>query len=163
MTEKPYNFLWNQFGASINMLENAILACPADVWDTDKKFWYNAFHCLFFLDYYLTRKAEEFIPPAPFTFSEFEDQLPERTYTKAELLEYVNYCRKKCRELVATLTHDTAAEIWTNQSKTMHFSVIELALYNMRHVQHHAAQLNLILRQETNDAPEWVSKTDLIL
>jgi len=34
--------LWQQFGASIDMLKNAILACPADTWDDlDKKpeFW----------------------------------------------------------------------------------------------------------------------------
>jgi uncharacterized damage-inducible protein DinB len=34
----------------------------------------------------------------------------------------------------------------------------ELLLYNMRHVQHHAAQLNLLLRQTTDSAPDWVSK-----
>lgn len=45
---------------------------------------------------------------------------------------------------------------WINQSKTMNFSVIEILLYNMRHVQHHAAQLNLKLRQGMNDAPIWV-------
>lgn len=34
----------------------------------------------------------------------------------------------------------------------------------MRHVQHHTAQLNLLLRQEINDAPKWVSvaKIELI-
>ena len=34
----------------------------------------------------------------------------------------------------------------------------ELLLYNMRHVQHHAAQLNMLLRQATDSAPDWVSK-----
>jgi hypothetical protein len=28
----------------------------------------------------------------------------------------------------------------------------------MRHVQHHAAQLNLILRQQIDSAPRWVVK-----
>jgi hypothetical protein len=28
----------------------------------------------------------------------------------------------------------------------------------MRHVQHGAAQLNLILRRETDSAPRWVSR-----
>jgi uncharacterized damage-inducible protein DinB len=37
-------------------------------------------------------------------------------------------------------------------------SVVEILLYNMRHVQHHAAQLNLILRQTIDSAPGWVSK-----
>jgi len=27
-----------------------------------------------------------------------------------------------------------------------------------RHVQHHAAQLNMLLRQKTDSAPRWVSK-----
>jgi uncharacterized damage-inducible protein DinB len=42
-------------------------------------------------------------------------------------------------------------------------SFLELLMYNMRHVQHHAAQLNLILRQETDSAPGWVAKTKLAL
>jgi hypothetical protein len=65
--------LWNQFGAGIDMLKNAISACPDEYWNTDTKFWYNAFHCLFFLDYYLCMQPGSFSPPAPFTESEFED------------------------------------------------------------------------------------------
>jgi uncharacterized damage-inducible protein DinB len=34
----------------------------------------------------------------------------------------------------------------------------ELLLYNMRHVQHHAAQLNMLLRQAGAPQPDWVSK-----
>jgi hypothetical protein len=55
--------VWKQFGASIDMLENAITLCPIEFWDTDKKFWYNAYHCLFYLDYYLTLEPEKFSPP----------------------------------------------------------------------------------------------------
>jgi hypothetical protein len=39
------------------------------------------------------------------------------------------------------------------------FSNLEVFLYNMRHVQHHMAQLNLLLRQRIDDAPKWVSRT----
>jgi predicted transglutaminase-like cysteine proteinase len=35
----------------------------------------------------------------------------------------------------------------------------ELILDNLRHVQHHTAQLNLILRQVTDSAPRWVSSS----
>jgi uncharacterized damage-inducible protein DinB len=35
---------------------------------------------------------------------------------------------------------------------------LELSLYNMRHVQHHAAQLNLILRQTGIEPQRWVSR-----
>ena len=40
--------LWRQVGASIDMLQNAIEFCPAELWNNQKKFWYNAYHCLFF-------------------------------------------------------------------------------------------------------------------
>jgi len=37
------------------------------------------------------------------------------------------------------------------------------SLYNLRHVQHHAAQLNLILRQTIDSAPPWVGRAKLAL
>jgi hypothetical protein len=47
-----------------------------------------AYHCLFYLDYYLTSEPEKFSPPAPYGFSEFDSDgaMPERTYSKKELL-----------------------------------------------------------------------------
>lgn len=147
---------WSQFGASIDMLEDAILLCPDEQWETDRKMWYNAFHCLFFLDYYLTIDPKTFSPPPPFTLSEFEDKMPERIYRKEELLEYLNYNRAKGKRLMSGLTEVSLSWRWTNVSGSMDSTVMEILLYNMRHVQHHAAQLNLHLRQAINDAPEWV-------
>ena len=152
--------LWKQFGASIDMLENAITLCPSQLWDTDKKFWYNAYHCMFYLDYYLTPDPSRFTPPAPFTLSEFDPSgaMPPRTYTKDELLAYLKASRIKCHNLVAGLTDEIASKRWVNEWRN--FSVFEILIYNMRHVQHHAAQLNLLLRQAINDAPKWVSQTN---
>lgn len=150
--------LWKQFGASIDMLENAIELCPGEFWSTPKKFWYNAYHCLFFLDYYLTMEPVNFMPPSPFTLSEFTDAMPEKMYSKTELLTYLQFNRSKCLQLIAGLTQEQLQSRWINASGSMNYSVFELLLYNMRHVQHHAAQLNLILRQDINDAPRWVSR-----
>jgi hypothetical protein len=150
------SIIWNQFGASIDMLENAIESCPENLWETETRFWYNAFHTLFFLDYYLTLDTANFSPPAPFTLSEFEEDVFPRPYSKAELLSYLQFCREKCRNLISTLSADTTQTLWSNQSKTMVYPLIEILLYNMRHVQHHAAQLNLLLRQGMEDAPRWV-------
>ncbi len=149
--------IWRQFGASIDMLENAIKFCPSAAWDTDKKFWYIAFHCLFWLDYYLTIEPEKFSPPSPFTLSEFnpDGAMPDRTFTKEELLLYLQHGRNKCHDLISNMTEEMAASRWINKSKN--YSVFEIVLYNMRHVQHHSAQLNLLLRQEIDDAPRWVS------
>jgi hypothetical protein len=160
MDDSLKGILWRQFGASIDMLKNAITLCPAEFWDTEKKIWYNAYHCLFFLDYYLTLDPRNFSPPNPFSLSEFEDRMPERTYSKEELLAYLKFCRKKCCDLIGNMTDETAKSNWTNESKTMSYPVIEILLYNMRHVQHHAAQLNLLLRQEINDAPDWLYEAE---
>jgi uncharacterized damage-inducible protein DinB len=33
-----------------------------------------------------------------------------------------------------------------------------MLLYNLRHLQHHVAQLNLMMRQTASKAPGWVAK-----
>ena len=62
--------LRRQFGAAIAMLENAIRACPDQLWsdrERQPEFWYLAYHTLFFLDLYLSDATKEFAPPPPFT------------------------------------------------------------------------------------------------
>jgi hypothetical protein len=39
-------------------------------------------------------------------------------------------------------------------------SVAELLLYNMRHVQEHASQLNMLLGQRIGSAPGWVGQAE---
>src|SRR6185295_1969548 len=155
--------LWRQFGAAIDMLENAIIACPENLWDTDSMFWYRAYHTLFYLDYYLSIEPEKFMPPAPFMLSEFnpDGEMPERTYSKEELLSYLQHSRRKCHDLIAGLTTEGAVKRWVNEYRN--YSMIEILLYNMRHVQHHMAQLNLLLRQEANIGSKWVSQTKVSL
>jgi uncharacterized damage-inducible protein DinB len=40
----------------------------------------------------------------------------------------------------------------------LNYAVLEILIYNMRHVQHHAAQLNLLLRQRVDNTPGWVPR-----
>jgi hypothetical protein len=152
--------LWKQFGASIDMLDNAIAMCPDGLWDTEEKFWYSSYHCLFWLDYYLTPEPSTFTPTPPYTLSEFNPtgEMPERTYSKDELLNYLKSNREKLRKLLSTLTDEEIVNRrWVNDYKN--FSLLEILLYNMRHVQHHAAQLNKFLRKNLNNAPAWISQS----
>lgn len=156
------SIVWQQFGAAIDMLENAINACPDVVWGNrieHSEFWYITFHSLFFLDLYLSESDTGFVPPAPFTLDELDERglLPERVYTKKELLKYLEHGRTKCRLTIASITEERA-----NQRcgfDWLDISVAEVLLYNMRHVQHHAAQLNYILSKQVGSAPRWVRKT----
>jgi hypothetical protein len=162
--------IWQQYGAAIDMLGNAMRDCPGEVWSDGpaKKpewkendvvgFWYVAYHTLFFLDLYLSGSAKGFAPPAPFTMDELspEGLLPEKPYTKEELLGYLDHCRKRCRATIEAMTDEQARQ--RCGFRRLDLSCAELLLYSMRHVQHHAAQLNLLLRQKTASAPRWVSK-----
>ena len=154
--------LWQQFGAAIEMLENGLRACPEHLWSDPAErpeFWYLVYHTLFFLDLYLTGSVEGFSPPVPFTLDELDPAglYPERPYTKEELQTYLEHGREKCRATVEALTDEKALERCRFSWGEMSFA--ELLLYNLRHVQHHAAQLNLILRQKTDSAPGWVAQT----
>jgi hypothetical protein len=149
---------WNQFGASLDMLENSIKMCPDEYWDTSLNFWYISYHCIFWTDYYLSTEPSNFEPPTPFTFSEFDPagKKPDRTYTKKELLLYLEHCRQKASKLITSLTIERLKSRWINNYKN--YSLLEILFYNIRHIQHHCAQLNLLLRQTINNAPNWVSQ-----
>jgi hypothetical protein len=163
--------LRRQFGAAIDMLENAIRTCPEDVWsDPTKKpewvdndivgFWYLVYHTLFFLDFYLSDSMEDFGPPAPFNRDEFDPAglLPEHPYSMDLLLGYLDHCRRKCGQVIDSMTDDTARQLNGPRPRPdLKMSSGELLLDNLRHVQHHAAQLNLVLRQKTGSAPKWVT------
>jgi hypothetical protein len=154
--------LWHQFGAAIDMLENAVDACPDELWgDRSRRpeFWYTVYHTLFFLDLYLSESVEGFAPPEPFTLDELDPAgvMPERVYTKDELRAYLEHGRAKCRAVIEAMTEERARR--RCRFGRLEASVAEMMLDNMRHVQHHTAQLNLILRQVTDSAPRWVTRT----
>ena len=161
--------IWSQFGATIDMLDNALLACPDELWRSRlwrdgsqesefSEFWYVVYHTLFWLDLYLSGSVEGFAPPAPFTLEELDPAglLPERPYVKDELQAYLEHGRQKCRATIEALTDETARQRCGFSWGEVSFA--ELLLYNMRHVQEHAAQLSLILGQTIDSAPGWVTQ-----
>ena len=157
--------VWGQLGGAIDMLENAIVACPDDVWqagEPPRALWYVTYHTLFFLDLYTFGRIEGFRPPPPFTLDELDPAgvYPDRFYSRDELRAYLQLCRDRCRAAVAALTDETAAKRcrfdWVEES------YVDLLLRNLRHVQHHTAQLNWVLG-ETGRAPRWVGTTNVPL
>ena len=154
--------IWRQFGASIDMLEAAVRACPDRLWyDQSHKpeYWYLVFHTLFWLDAYLSPSPDGFQPPAPFGLEEMDPAglFPPRPYSKEELLQYLAHGREKCRTTIATLSDGEAQARYI--LGTLDISRGELLVYTMRHVQHHVAQLHLLLRRETDGAPGWIRAT----
>jgi hypothetical protein len=162
--------LWRQFGAAIDTFDNALAACPPALWTQRlwhdppdqplppwcppqfAEFWFLAYHTIFWLDLYLTgAPEEEFAPPAPFAWLEIDDAPPpERPYTPEALRAYLATTRRKCHATLLGLTDEQArrpVEYPWAEGKDVSF--LELQLYTMRHVQEHAAQLNLFLGQQS--------------
>ena len=163
--------LWSQFGATIDMLGEAMQACPDEFWTTpmwkdpvmgDKfsEFWYTAYHTLFWLDLYLSGSVESFSPPAPFDLNELDSQglLPDQVFSKVELQTYLAHCRGKCREIIEQLTDDKAHQLSFFTWRKDGLSFTELLLDNMRHVQEHVAQLNMFLGQRTAISTRWLNR-----
>lgn len=164
--------VWRQFGAAIDMLENALVACPASLWKerlwSDQEqpdyptFWYLTYHTLFWLDLYLTGKTEGFAPPAHFR-NPFDpkSEFPKQPYTRDELHTYLKHLRRKCQSTITALSDEQVHQPFHFPWDSEHpISYVELQLYTMRHVQEHAAQLSLFLGQHgiPDEALDWVGR-----
>ncbi|HEX6034606.1 MAG TPA: DinB family protein [Anaerolineales bacterium] len=163
--------LWRQFGAAIDMLSESLRDCPEELWEKRlwedqpdqfvaagfSAFWYLGYHTLFWLDLYLTGAEEGFAPPAPFELVEMEpgEVLP-RIYAREELLGYLEYCRQKCQETIGAMSNEQARRSCRFAWGELPFA--ELQLYNLRHVQEHAAQLRMFLGQQAGRYADWISR-----
>jgi hypothetical protein len=155
--------LWKQFGAAIDMLDNAVAACPDSLWrqpvwpdpaapEGRAEFWYVAYHALFWLDLYLFGAEEGFTPPEPYALIEQDDAngpIPDQPYSKDDVRAYLAYARHKCRLTIAAMTDEQARQPvnfpWMEEGEVVSYA--EVQLYNMRHLQGHAAELSLLLGQ----------------
>ncbi len=169
--------IFQQFGAAIDMLENALMACPTPLWkerlwgaqtsypqpSEGAAFWSVTYHTLFWLDLYLTGSFKGFAPPAPFTLNELDPAsvFPAQPYSKDEIHGYLVHLRQKCQTTIVELSDEKARQQFTFPwPGGMSVSFLELQLYNMRHVQEHAAQLSLFLGQHgiPDEALDWVAR-----
>lgn len=171
MIEHLQKVLWNQFGASIDLFRNIIALWPDQYWNLTNKVYYLSYHTCLFLDYYLTIPPTNYSAPLPFTMVSPEkippyavdDLLPNKLYTKKEMVDCLQSCRQKCKQVIFSLTEQNMQRTWIDQPDeiagrvTLKYSVLEILLYNLRHIQHHAGQLNLLLREETGRAADWVA------
>ena len=168
MNELYLNAISRQFEAALEMLENALQACPEVLWHVHlweepagnpglSGFWYILYHTLFWTDLYLSGSVEGFLPPAPFSLDELDPAglLPERPYTRAELQAYLDHVRQKFRSTLAALTEEQARRTCAFPWGELPF--VELLLDNLRHIQEHAAQLSMLLGQKSGWSPRWVA------
>jgi uncharacterized damage-inducible protein DinB len=153
--------LWREFEITIDRFGEAVRDCPDELWEKRlwedepdqwvasgfSTYWYLCYHTLFWLDLYLTGAEEGFSPPAPFDLVEMEDgEILPRTYSRQELLNYQEFCSRKCQETIMSITQERANQLCRFPWGKVPFG--ELLLYSMRHVQEHSAQLHMFLRNK---------------
>jgi hypothetical protein len=160
--------LWHQFSAAIENFQNALNACPDELWQVRLwqgeghpefgDFWYVCYHTIFWLDHYCSDSADTFTAHPPFTHTEpeFDYVLPERVYTKPELLQYLDYASNKCHTKIENLIDENEPQ--RIRSDWDIHTVAELLLYTMRHVEEHGAQLNFFLGQKNISASNGVAQ-----
>jgi hypothetical protein len=153
--------LWKQFGAALDTLDDAITLCPdhlwmAQVWKDPNdarygQYWFIAYHALSWTDLFLFGSQEGFTLPPPF----IRGRLPDQPYTKADVRGFLLHCRQKAHDIFMALTDEKANKVCVFQ--WMEPTYFELQLYSMRHIQEHAAQLNLVLGGHEVEGLDWVA------
>jgi hypothetical protein len=146
--------LKSQYHASLAMLREAVERCPPEEWlSTNHKnaFWQVSYHALFFAHLYLQRDE------AAFRLWEQHrgggDGIAGEPYTQAQVLEYWEFCDRMIDDAVDALDLDRIESgfSWYRMSKLEHQFV------NIRHIQHHAAQLIDRVRSAADVGIRWVA------
>ena len=96
------------FQAALRLMKTALTDCPDILWEKDlwpdeaptgptsygglhgSAPWFLAYHSLLTLDYDLVAEFEPWSPPHPFDENTYA--FPNRIFTRAELVSYVDYC-----------------------------------------------------------------------
>lgn len=168
MLDTVKTLLIDQYEAALSMLRACVDGCPDAAWNApvaNHRFSQVVFHTLYFTDLYLGRDGEAsfrgqslhgslapLFADLPPDREPLEDPTP-RPYERASLRSYLELCRRKAIAVMAAETEDTLS---APDDFGGDFSRAELHVYNIRHIQHHAAQLSLRLRLDTGSGIGWV-------
>jgi DinB superfamily len=160
--------LKSQYHAALKTLRAAIENCPDVMWDdpTDgtSRFWRVAYHTLFYADFYLRQKQDDFTPwvlhreEAQFIESvPYDNFRPPRAcdpFSRDDLLEYWRVCDDAIDAGVDEL------DLSASQCGFPWYEMptLEHQIVNIRHIQHHAAALSSRLRRSAGVAIGWIGK-----
>jgi hypothetical protein len=158
----------SQYHAALAMLRDTIERCPDDLWLSEaptNAFWQIAYHTLFFTHLYMLDG------PASFEgWSGHQDRVQQqdgiagpvdpksslplipRPYTRAETLAYWKICDDMIDLAIDRMDLDRSDSgfSWYKMPKLEH------QLVNLRHIQHHTAQLVDRLRHTLGTGTRWV-------
>ncbi|MEM9365903.1 MAG: hypothetical protein AAGD07_07885 [Planctomycetota bacterium] len=156
MTNHFTAILISQYEAALSTVDRCVGICDEGTWRrslAELTYAQAAFHALFFTDLYLHPTHDASFKEQGFhlrhrdafrDYEELEERRQVHHYEQSFVRAYVRHCLGKARDLAG------ATEDWLREPAPFPWiptTRSELHLYNIRHLQHHAAQLILVLRQ----------------
>ena len=150
-----------QYGAAFKMLENAIIKCQDELWndpEAEKIISQVVYHILYNAEFYLTKnpvEEDDFKPEMDYEHG----KNPKKIYTRQDLLNYLNFIRKKGETLFKSMTTE---DLTTDSIFEWHgSSVLSSLLYNLRHIMLHIGALHVRLNKVGKEPMSWVSHSIL--
>lgn len=156
--------LKSQYRAGLAMLRDAVERCPDELWiDTSTKtaYWHIAYHALFYTHLYLHQDEKDFQPwvkhkkdhqfLGPLPWPPHDIPKIDAPYTKAEILDYALVCESAVEAMHRLDLTAPQCGFWWYKVSTLEHQFI-----NLRHLQHHVAQLIDRLGHATGQSVKWV-------
>jgi hypothetical protein len=160
--------LKSQYHAALAMFREPIERCPDRLWLAEHRanaFWQIAYHALYFTHLYLQPEPSAFRPWAghqpdvqnpdgiagpPDPASDLP--LLPRPYTRGEVLDYWRVCDRMVDRAIDRMELDSPSSGFDRYP----IPKLEHQLVNLRHLQHHGAQLGDRLRADIDVGQRWV-------
>lgn len=162
--ESYKNLIIGQYEAALCTIATIVNQVPDEIWSgkvANYGFDQSLFHTLFYTDVYLS-KNEHLVADQKFHkqhadvfegYEEFESSPPTKRYSIEFIKQYLDFCVEKSRTAVNAETEKSLAGeaefSWHTISRG------EIHPYNLRHIQHHAAQLIMRLRLDSDINIGW--------
>ena len=148
----------SQYHAALEMLKQAIKACPEALWDDpgyESPFWHISYHALFYTHLYLQPTEVDFVPwekqQDGYRSLAGDEEREGEPYSKGELLAYLQRCRGQVEEQLAAMALEAESGFhW------LPFDKLELQFYNIRHIQQHTGELYERLGSAGGPELRWV-------
>ena len=152
------------------MLGEAVTSCPDTLWLAPEylnRYWHIAYHALFYTHLYLHTSETDFHPWAkhkkdyqflgPVPWPPHERPQIDVPYSKEDILEYLQLCRSEIGPRMQTVDFAAPSGFpWYPVNK------LELQFINIRHIQHHGAQLIDRLRTISEIPSKWVGTVPIL-
>jgi hypothetical protein len=142
--------LASQYKTALTMLRGVVNETEEDAWlytdETKEAAWHIAYHAVYYANIYCSPREEavqrwdrqsndcRILGPTP--CPPHERFVPSESYSKADIIEFIDFVLKVIPEYLEHLEPEKPC--WPHWYKQNQF---ELHVNNLRHIQHHAAQL----------------------